>query len=57
MNNVIGPIEPEDWLTMLFLKRSINWSEDNRSRGLFGPTLEKEKSLLKEYLDKYLRAA
>lgn len=52
MNNIYGPIERDDWNTMLLLKSSLGWmrKEDTHK---FSKAIKKEDTILKGYLKRY----
>jgi hypothetical protein len=55
MTNIIGPISLDHWRTMTMLKESIKWMATKvHSNPKFATAIEKEKSLYRYFLEKYL---
>ncbi len=55
-SKVIGPILPGDWLTLLMLKQSVKYMRQ-KDTNKFRIAIDKETSIYKEILNKYLLAA
>lgn len=56
-SNVIGPIAPEDWLTMLMFKKSIEFLNKKEAKKGREIALRKEKAILQKFFDKYCKEA
>lgn len=52
MNNVIGPITPEDWYTLQTLRRSIVYMK-TKNHSKFKIAIKKEEEIYKEILNVY----
>ena len=55
MSQVIGPIDKSDWITLLQLKKSIDFSRNQPDRMKFKTVLRKEKAIYNCVLKPYLK--
>jgi hypothetical protein len=55
-SNVIGPIESSDWKVMRMLKGNINYYSDKKDPK-YTSVIEKEKELIKYYLEPYIKVS
>lgn len=56
-SNVIGPIAPEDWLTMLMFRKSIDFLNKKEAKKGREIALRKERAILNTFYKKYGIAA
>lgn len=52
-SNVIGPIAPEDWLTMLMFRQSLKFLQEKKADKGREIAIRKEKAILQKFYDKY----
>jgi hypothetical protein len=57
MGQVIGPISPEDWITLRQLRSSMNWYKQERDNNKYGTAYAKEKGWFDAILKPYVAAA
>lgn len=55
-SNVIGPIQPEDWLLLLMIKQSLKYMK-NKDYSKFRIAIDKETTIYQDILNKYRSAA